>query len=246
MSRGRSSKKAYDAAVAVAPARGQVIPVQSWPGSACHFLLITPQGIVSVCVQRTRRIQAEIGKILQDYRDTLNQIRGSAHCAGISKEFWLWCPYGTMRFFVIDGFTLEEISVFGLPLVPPVTEKFIRKSPEKSGSSKNNPGVPAGSTPAPQPGPGPAGEPGLVTPAASRPGAREPPYVRYLRKRNAPAGQEKEEAARARKKPPGPGRNAPPSGETVPPPPLHPSGGDDPPGVSLAPGPVLPPEEEDR
>ncbi len=212
MSRGRRSARAFDAAVAVARARGEVVFVRTWPGSACDFLLLTPCGIAAICVRRTRRIRADLEEIVQDYRDTLNQIRGSAHCAGISYEFWLWCQYGTMRFFWLEGFTLVETSMFGLPLVPPVTGEIAgrsKKSPGTSGSKEKKPDEPPGKYSGPEKTPGalagknrsPEHFSGAFEknhPAPDSPGRpchREPPYLRYLRKRNAEIAMKTGEAA---------------------------------------------------
>ena len=108
MSKGMPSQKAFDAAVAIAGTRGEVIFLKTWPGSACDFLIRTPYGIVAVTVRRTRRIRAGIDEIAYEYRETLNLIRAADHCPGIWCEFWLWSPYGTMRFFEIDGFRLTS------------------------------------------------------------------------------------------------------------------------------------------
>jgi len=184
-----------------------VVFVRTWPGSACDFLILTPYGIVATCVRRTRRIRAGPEEIVQDFRETLNRIRVSGHCAGISSEFWLWCPYGTMRFFQLEGFTLVEISMAGLPLVPPVTGEIAgrsNKSPGTPGSSGKKPDEPPGKDLGTEKKPGalagnnsqPENFSGALiknNPApdfSGRPSSREPPYLRYLRRRNAEIPQE--------------------------------------------------------
>ncbi len=215
MSRGRASEQAFAAAVAVARARGQVVFVRAWPTSACDFLLLTPYGIVAVCVRRTRRIRAEPEEIVRDYRETLNRIRANGHCAGISTEFWLWCPYGTMRFFLLEGFTLVEISIFGLPLVPSVTGEIAGRSKKyqgASGSPEKKPAEPYGnnSVPGEKPGtlagknsslnhfPGAFGQDNPAPNFSGRSRPRELPYLRYLRRRNAEIPEKSGEVAQRR------------------------------------------------
>jgi hypothetical protein len=194
MSRGKPSRKAFDAAVAAAKARGQVIFLRTYPGSACDFLIVTPYGIVAVCVRRTRRVQADIAEIAMAHNETLNGIRAADHCPGVSCEFWLWSPYGTMRFFLVEGPGLIELSPHGLPLVPPVTGRFAGQPANCTGSSENIPdNAPAGLRSFP--GNTPAALP--AAPAPGKPAVRDPPYLRFLRRRNAEIQRRKEEESLA-------------------------------------------------
>jgi|GEM_PF-734811 len=116
MSRGKPSSRAFHAAVAAARARGMVVFVRTWPGSPCDFLLVTHQEIIAVCVRRSRRIQADTEELERNFQETLSRIRSADHCAGVACEFWLWSPYGTMRYFRLAGKGLIELDLFGQPL----------------------------------------------------------------------------------------------------------------------------------
>ena len=224
--KGRVSKKAFDAAVAIAGTRGEVIFLQDRPGSFCDFLVFTPYGIIAVTVRRTRRIRAGIDDIAYEYRETLNQIRSADTCPGVWCEFWLWSPYGAMRFFEIDGFRLNELSLTGLPLVPPVSTRFAGQ-PD---TCTQKPAIIAGIAPAGQPD-SPQNVPGAATgqknpaavspvPAPARPAPAESPAIRFLRWRNREIQRKKEQESRpaggepgARPSPvlPGPGEGGSPA-----------------------------------
>ena len=212
MSRGIPSQKAIDAAVAIARTRGQVIFLKDYPGSACDFLVITPYGIIAVCVRRTRQIRADIAEIAMVFNDTLNRIRAVDHCPGIWCEFWLWSPYGTMRFFAVDGFRLTELSLAGLPLAPVVTGRFAGQPAHPAEAPGNlSAGTPAGTPGSPGPAPGAAPEqknPGPAPGVPGRPAATEPHFIRFLRRRNAEVRQKKEEESRQTGK--GPAAGTPP------------------------------------
>jgi hypothetical protein len=226
MSRGMPSAKALDAALTIARARGRVVIVQTWEGCDCDFLIDSPHGLSAVSVRRTRRIRASLAEIAEHYRETLNAIRAGGHCSGVACEFWLWSPYGSMRFFQLEGFGLVELTLLGIPLMPPVTAKFSGTPDSKRKSAGKVPGNISDCeniSPEKFPGadrkiPGPAGS----GPAPGQAGIREPAPVRYLRWRNAELRQRKEEG-RVAGFPlnPGSSRDAPLAGGNPP------AGGDD-------------------
>jgi hypothetical protein len=201
MSKGMPSKKAFDAAVAIAGTRGQVIFLQDRPGSFCDFLVLTPYGIIAVCVRRTRRSRADIAEIAREFNGTLNTIRAADHCPGIYCEFWLWSPYGTMRFFEVEGLRLTELGLTGLPLVPAVTGKFTGAAIHRTEMPAILSGiVQAGQPDSPEKGAGTATgrkNPAAVSlvPAPAQPVPTEPHYIRFLRRRNAEIQRKKEGAA---------------------------------------------------
>ncbi|MCK9580304.1 MAG: hypothetical protein M0Q92_07615 [Methanoregula sp.] len=230
MSKGIPSKKAFDAAVAIASTRGQITFLQDWPGSFCDFLVMTPYGILAVSVKRTRRIRAEVAEIAMDFNETLNMIRAADHCPGIYCEFWLWSPYGTMRFFEVEGFRLTELGLTGLPLVPLVTGKFSGQPGNSTETPATLPGiVQAGQTDSPEKGPGTTTgrkNPAAISlvPAPAQPAPPEPHYIQYLRHRNAEIQRKNEEAAVTGGKPvagptpvlPGPGEEGSPAENSPP------------------------------
>ncbi len=202
MTRGKSSNRALDAAVIVARARGQVLFLRPYPGSTCDFLLITQDGIFAVCVRRARRLWACIDEILKTFEETLCQIRAADHSTGIICEFWLWSAYGTMRFFRIDDDAgLVELDRYGLILAGSDAGRsgWAGIHVNTSGNLVEN-----------QQNPESAGVvlcsqkiPGLTGPVSVSPGISDPPYIRFLRKRNAALLSGREHGAR----PAGDGQN---------------------------------------
>lgn len=215
MSRGMPSEKALGAALAIARARGRVITIRTWEGCDCDFLIDTPHGLSAVCVRRSRRIRSSIAEIAGQHRETLNAIRSAGHCSGVACEFWLWSPYGTMRFFLVEGFSLIELTPLGIPLVPPVTGKFAAvPGADKRFTVKR----PAGETCSPENRSGPADpqrSPGPGDSPPAKPEIREPAPVRYLRRRNAEILRMKAEDSGQREDP---GPAVPPAGGGGPPP----------------------------
>ena len=105
------------------------------------------------------------------------------------REFWLWSPYGSMRFFRIEGSVLTELDRRGVPLSPQVTatvtvtkkagadEPVKKKSNTKPGEKifpEKIPGTDTGPRPAEVPGPEPAQSPKVE---------HETAPIRYLRRR---------------------------------------------------------------
>lgn len=138
MSRGKPSGKALDAAVIVARARGQVLFLRQYPGALCDFLIITPDGIIAVCVRRALRLWSSIDEIMTMYQGTLGQIQAADHCKGVTCEFWLWAPYGTMRFFRLGDSTLAELSIYGLPLNASAANESLRQPEGSAGTPVNS------------------------------------------------------------------------------------------------------------
>jgi hypothetical protein len=193
------SAKALDAALAIARARGRVVIVHTWEGYDCDFLIDSPHGLSAVCIRRTRRIRASPAEIAEQYRETLNVIRAGGHCSGVACEFWLWSPYGSMRFFQVEGFGLVELTLLGVPLMPPVTAKFSGvPDMRRKSAGKITGDAPAGEKNSPDKFPGAGADPKMPGPAGASPatgqaGIRESAPVRYLRRRNAELQRRKEE-----------------------------------------------------
>ena len=186
MSRGRLSQKAFDAALPVAQARGQIILLRYFPGAPYDFLIITAAGIIAVCTRRSRRLHGPLAEIAERYRDTVAMIGAAEFSPGVIREFWLWSPYGTMRFFRVNGPVLTEIDRQGVPVCPPVTGTFAMKKrawitrPVKKdkaaqpGEVKTVPAPDAGQKSSDAPSSDLAENPKTV---------REPAPIRYLRRR---------------------------------------------------------------
>ncbi len=233
MSRGPRSDKALAAAVPVARMRGEVMFFEQRPGTCFDFMTGGPAGPGAVRVERALRIHGSHAQIAADHAGTIDRITAAALAPGIARELWLWSPWGTMRYFRIEGMSITELDLLGnvrAPLVKGARANAMRprwrKSRKKSGSA----------TPAPAPGPGhpPAagnhvetagtavpGTEGALQPPGTSPQApapagtsgREPAPVRFLRKRNAELQRKKDDPRAVPGGVPGPathgGRNPP-------------------------------------
>jgi hypothetical protein len=119
MSRGIPSQKALDAALPVAQARGEVMFFRQDPGTPCNFLINYAGGGVVVRIRRTRRLHSTVPEIAAQNIESLDLLRSATLSPGITREFWLWSPYGTMRFFRVEDIGLIELDRQGEPLKPP-------------------------------------------------------------------------------------------------------------------------------
>jgi hypothetical protein len=129
MSRGIPSQKALDAALPVAQARGEVMFFRQDPGTPCNFLIHYAGGGAVVRIRRSRRLHCSIPEIVTQNSEPLNLLRSVTLSTGITREFWLWSPCGTMRFFFVGDDGLIELDRQGLPLKPLVLGSAGGKKP---------------------------------------------------------------------------------------------------------------------
>jgi hypothetical protein len=160
-----------------------------YPGVPYDFLISGPGGMVAVCTRKSRRLHGALADIDSRHRETLAMISAAEFSPGLIRELWLWSPYGTMRFFRVEGPLLTELNRLGVPLSPPVTGTFTGK--KKAGTKgpvmmKKNakPGerIFPEKIPGPDAGMGTAAVPG-PDPSPGQRGGREPAPIRYLRRR---------------------------------------------------------------
>jgi hypothetical protein len=118
MSRGFPSQKALDAALPVAQARGEAMFFRQDPGTSGNLLINHAGGQVIVRIRRTRRLHCTIPEIVAQNIESLDLLRSATLSFGITREFWLWSPYGTMRFFRVEDDGLVELDRQGEPLKP--------------------------------------------------------------------------------------------------------------------------------
>lgn len=195
MSKGPRSARAREAALPVARMRGEVMFFEQQPGACFDFLVSGPAGNSAVRVDRALRIHGSLAGIATDYAGTIDRISASALARGILREFWLWSPWGTMRFFRIDGTAIIEIDRLGVlraPLVKGALAGTMR--PRLRKSKKKNADAMVSPDPGPEQSPGPAGgspELGAAGPAGKT--VKEPAPVRYLKRRAAEMKRKKEE-----------------------------------------------------
>lgn len=187
MSRGPRSTRALEAALPIAYRRGEVMVFEQRAGSCFDFMTRGPAGPAAVRVDRALRIHGTPAKIAADHADVIDRMNSAVLAPGISRELWLRAPWGTMRFFRIEGTTITELDMLGNERIPLVKGALAgkkrprwRKNRKLSGAVAEPPAcgpdteAPAGTSP-PTPG----------SPSQSAPAAREPAPVRYLRHRAA-------------------------------------------------------------
>ncbi len=187
MSRGIPSQKALDAALPFAQARGEVMFFRQDPGTPCNFLINYAGGGVVVRIRRTRRLHCTMHEIAAQNIESLDLLRSAARSPGITREFWLWSPYGTMRFFRVEDAGLIELDRQGEPLKLPAAGFSAKK---KSVGQKNP--VLKTSNPASEKNESTETSPGTLSqpPCTSKPdheqsrtGESDSPAIRYLRRR---------------------------------------------------------------
>lgn len=195
MRRDRQSAKAVDAAIKIAQIRGEVKLFRQTPGNPFDIFISGPGGGAAICARRARCLHMSLAEIAIEYGEPLARIIAAAQTPGISHEFWLWSPYGSLRFFRIAGLVLIELDRLGMMRNPVVSFTMQGRSGGAKGSVDAVPGknitqeklpdtpvTPQSSGSSPAPPPGPATE-------------REPHYIRYLRRRNRERSQSKDPPA---------------------------------------------------
>jgi hypothetical protein len=197
MSKGPRSPRALAAAVPVAMMRGEVMFFEQRPGTCFDFIVSGPAGNSAIRVDRCLRIHGSLAGIAADYAGTIARISASALARGILREFWLWSPWGTMRFFRIEGTAIIEIDRLGVvraPLVKGALAGTVR--PRWRKSKKKNAGALVSPDSGPEQNPETAGEcqpPGVPVPAGEN--EKESAPVRYLKRRAAEMKCKREEEA---------------------------------------------------
>lgn len=224
MSRGPRSDRAIAAAEPIARMRGEVMFLEQRPGACFDLLTSGPAGTSAVRAERSLRIHGTLAGIAADHAGTIARINAAALAPGISRELWLWSPWGTMRYFRIESESITELDRLGAVRAPLVKGALAgamrprwRTSRKKSGGGALPTGPGPGQSPAagdplpavPGPeklpgtgsGPQPPGIPGPAPPAGT--GEHESAPVRYLRRRAAEMKRQKEEGAGGERSPGG-------------------------------------------
>jgi len=117
MSRGLPPKKALQAAYMIARLRVQMIFFRQDTDALGDFMIIGPEGIIVVRVRRTRQLHGTLTAVEVQQREALTLLRSAVLIPEISRELWLWCPYGAMRFFRLAEKGLAEVDRHGRQIV---------------------------------------------------------------------------------------------------------------------------------
>jgi hypothetical protein len=119
--------------------------------------------------------------------EPLDLLRSAALSPGITREFWLWSPYGTMRFFRVEDDGLIELDRQGellKPLVPGLAGG--KKSVGQKNPVLKTSNMASGKNESPEKSPGTISQPPCTSKPdheQSRTGASDSPAIRYLRRR---------------------------------------------------------------
>jgi hypothetical protein len=197
VSRGPRSERALAAAEPVAWMRGEVMFLEQRPGTCFDFMVSGPAGNSAIRVERALCIHGSLTVIAARHAGTIDRICAAALAPEISRELWLWAPWGTMRYFRIDGTAITELDRLGVvraPLVKGALAGTMRPRWKKSKKKSGSTGLPPAPGPERSPGTGPGPQqPG--TPGTTGKSGREPAPVRYLRRRAAGIKRKKEGGA---------------------------------------------------
>ncbi|MDD1690537.1 MAG: hypothetical protein LUQ66_07740 [Methanoregula sp.] len=113
MSRGLPPKKALEAALLLARLRGQVIMFRQDAEAPGDFMIIGPEGIIVVRVRRTRHLRVTLKAVEFQQQEALALLHSADLVPEILRELWLWCPFGSMRFFRLEDQGLVELDRHG-------------------------------------------------------------------------------------------------------------------------------------
>jgi hypothetical protein len=116
MSRGLPSKKALEAALPLAQLRGQVIFFRQDALAPGDFMIIGLEGIIVVRVKRTRQLRVTLTAVETQQQEALTLLRSADLVPEILRELWLWCPFGSMRFFRLENKRINELDRHGRPI----------------------------------------------------------------------------------------------------------------------------------
>jgi len=106
-------KKAIEAALPVARARGFVILCERHRGSIASFVIAGPGGTAIVYVGRTRLLNNLPGDIEAQFGYGMAGLRRVPPAPGRSCELWACDYYGNLRFFRLEGAGVVEIDMNG-------------------------------------------------------------------------------------------------------------------------------------
>jgi hypothetical protein len=137
VTKGPVPKKAIEAALPVARARGFVILCERHRGSIASFVIAGPGGTAIIYVGRTRLLNNLPGDIEAQFGYGMAGLRRVPPAPGRSCELWACDYYGNLRFFRVVGTGVVEIDMNG-NVLEPVT-----------GNGKNPSRSPSGEIPVP-------------------------------------------------------------------------------------------------
>jgi hypothetical protein len=122
MTRGRRPVIALGEAMQIAKKRGETRQFMHERDMICNFVIYCAGFIAHVRIKRVSRLHCPHAWIEREAADALITLRAIASEPGISRELWIFLPYGSFRFFRVTDTGLIELDRDGsvLPL-PEIT-----------------------------------------------------------------------------------------------------------------------------
>ena len=121
MPRGRRPVVALGEAVQIAKKRGATRQFMHERDMICNFVIYCAGFIAHVRIKRVRRLHCPHAWIEREAADALAMLRAIASAPGISRELWIFLPYGSFRFFRVTDTGLIELDRGGTVLPMPET-----------------------------------------------------------------------------------------------------------------------------
>lgn len=116
MTRGPRPRRAIAEAIAIARARGVIQLAQSGRERIFDIAIVSKVPVAFARVMFAPEILAAIGKLAEEFREEIDQLRIIARDAAVTAELWLRSRHGTWRFFRVLPDGLAEIGQDGQPL----------------------------------------------------------------------------------------------------------------------------------
>ena len=121
MSRGPIPKKAIDAALAAARARGLVSLCHRGRECVCDIVIHAPGLTIDAMIRRCRRLHGSLAEIEHQFWESLARLRLMPDDPCRSRELWACSPFGVLRFFRVTNTGLMELDSSGQPLTTGTT-----------------------------------------------------------------------------------------------------------------------------
>ena len=116
MTRGPQPVAVHADAVAIAQRRGTVRRFVRESGDLCDLVILGADRLVIVRIRRIRRLHCTLQEIGQQFRESIDSLRGIVSAGMITKELWVCSYNGSWRFFRVTDDTLAELGCDGSPI----------------------------------------------------------------------------------------------------------------------------------
>ena len=109
MSRGRPPRLACREACTSAAQRGAVLDAAGMVKSRIDFILFDRQRVIFVRVKRSHSRITAVGELAIRFRGDISELRKVPLTPVVSRELWIFLPWGSWQYFCIGDDTITEI-----------------------------------------------------------------------------------------------------------------------------------------